>query len=439
MTKKIIGIIIAAFMILSLAACGAAKTSDNDSVETLSTAHGGSSQIESQSSQSSSNDSSTASANVSSSGAIDATDLFTDRDMKQTADTSEATNYSLSDGKDITITSAGVYVFSGSAENATIIVDAGDDDKVQIVLDSVTITNDDFPAIYVKNADKTFVTTTGSTSTLTVSGSFKSDGNTNTDAVIFSKDDLVLNGTGTLKISSTDNGITSKDDLKVTGGTIIIDCTSDALEANDSIAIAGGDITITTQKDGLHAENDDDNTKGYVYICGGTFNITATSDGIQGTTVVQIDDGIFSISARECIEGTYIQINGGTLDLTASDDGLNASNKSKAYTPTIEINGGDITIDMGQGDTDAVDSNGYLYVNGGTINISAQFAFDFENSAEYNGGTIIVNGEQITEITNSMFGGGGGFGGPMSGGFQGGPGGMNDGNQGGFGGPGGRP
>ena len=111
MTKKIIGIIIAEFMILSLAACGAAKTSDNGSVETLSTAHGGSSQIESQSSQSSSNDSSTASANVSSSGAIDATDLFTDRDMKQTADTSEATNYSLSDGKDITITSAGVYVF----------------------------------------------------------------------------------------------------------------------------------------------------------------------------------------------------------------------------------------------------------------------------------------------------------------------------------------
>jgi hypothetical protein len=94
-----------------------------------------------------------------------------------------------------------------------------DDAKVQLVLDGVSITNTDSPAIYVVSADKCFVTTTDSVSTLTVTGTFAADGDTNIDAVIFSKDDLVLNGTGTLNISSTGNGITSKDDLTVTGGT----------------------------------------------------------------------------------------------------------------------------------------------------------------------------------------------------------------------------
>ena len=96
-------------------------------------------------------------------------------------------------------------------KNASIIVNAGDEDKVQIVLDGVSITNESTPCIYVKSADKVFVTTTDSENTLTVTGSFTADGDTNTDAVIFSKDDLVLNGVGTLTISSTDNGIAGKD------------------------------------------------------------------------------------------------------------------------------------------------------------------------------------------------------------------------------------
>ena len=38
--------------------------------------------------------------------------------------------------------------------------------------------------------------------------------------VIFSKDDITLNGKGTLTIKSAAHGIVSKDDLKVTGGTL---------------------------------------------------------------------------------------------------------------------------------------------------------------------------------------------------------------------------
>ena len=178
-------------------------------------------------------------------GAVDTTDLFTDRDLEQTADLSEAKTYTISDGQTIEITSEGVYVITGSASNASIIVEAGDEDKVQLVLDGVTITNDSIPCIYVKSADKVFVTTTDSENSLSVTGTFTADGDTNTDAVIFSKDDLVLNGVGTLNIQSSDNGVTCKDDMKITGGTINIACEADALEANDSIRIADGEINIS--------------------------------------------------------------------------------------------------------------------------------------------------------------------------------------------------
>ena len=341
-------------------------------------------------------------------------DLFSNRDLSQTADLSEAVYYEAADDTTITLTEAGVYVFSGSAENYTIIVEASDEDKVQIVLNSLSVTNDDTPVIYIKNADKTFVTTAeGTENTLTVSGSFTADGDTNTDAVIFSRDDLVLNGLGTLNISSTDNGISCKDDLKVTGGTINISCVSDALEANDSILVGGGTVNINSRKDGLHTENDEDDTVGYIVITGGTLNISASDDGIHATTYIQIDSGVLNISASEGIEATYIQINGGTIQIDASDDGINAGRKSTALSVAIEINGVDLTVNMGQGDTDGIDSNGDLIITGGTISVNAQSPFDYDGNCTYTGGTIIVNGTETNEITNQMMGGGfgGGFGG----------------------------
>lgn len=346
-------------------------------------------------------------------GLLDSDTLFTERDLTQTADTSDAVSYTVQDGQDITITEEGVYVISGTASDCSIIVNAADDAKVQIVLDGLSITNTDTPAIYVVNADKCFVTTAeGSSNTLSVTGTFTTDGETNTDAVIFSKADLVMNGTGTLTISSTGNGITSKDDLKVTGGTYDITAAKNGLEGKDSISVSGGSFTINA-KDGLHSENSDDNTLGAIYICGGTFDITASDDGIHGTTAVQIDGGEFTIDAVEGIEATYVQINDGTISINASDDGINAAAKSTVYDPTVELNGGTITIVMGSGDTDAVDANGSIIVNGGNINITGNSSFDYDTTGELNGGTVIVNGSQITEMPAQMMGGGGGMKGGM--------------------------
>lgn len=373
--------------------------------------------------------------NLSNTGVVDTTDLFTERDLTQTVDLTDASYVTLQSGEDVSITKEGVYVLSGDVTDVTVAVEVDSSEKVQLVLDGVTITNEDAPAFYVKSADKVFVTTTqDSLNTLTVTGDFIPDGDTNTDAVIFSKDDLVLNGLGTLIVNSSNNGISGKDDLKITGGTYYVTSSGDAIEANDSILIADGSIAISSSKDGLHAENDEDDTLGCIFICGGSLSIDAADDGIQATTYLQVDDGTLDITASEGLEATYVQVNGGTINVGASDDGINATTKSYSVgTPTIEITGGDVTITMGAGDTDALDANGNLYISGGTVNISAQFAFDFDGVGELTGGTVYVNGEQVSSITNSMMGGMGGMPGPM-GGMPGPMGGM-PGPMGGMGGP----
>ena len=123
-------------------------------------------------------------------------------------------------------------------------------------------------------------------------------------------------------------------------------------------------------------------------------------DGLHALSVVQIDGGTLNITAPEGIEGTYIQINGGTLDISATDDGMNAARKSGAYTPTLEINDGEITVSMASGDTDAIDSNGDIIVNGGTVNVVGTSSFDYDGTGQLNGGTVIVNGEQVDALPN---------------------------------------
>ncbi|MBR3631432.1 MAG: carbohydrate-binding domain-containing protein [Oscillospiraceae bacterium] len=341
---------------------------------------------------------------------LDTSSLFTDRDMTQTADTAAAQTIEVRNGETITVSEEGIYLVKGSATDCTILVNADEQAKVQLVLDNVSITNSDFPAIYVESADKVFVTSTGE-NLLAVTGTFRADGETNADAVIFSRQDVTLNGTGSLTINSGEgNGITGKDDLKITGGTYSITSALDAIEANDSISVCDGTFTIETQKDGLHCENDEGG--GDICITGGTFTINAKSDGIQATNILQIDGGTFNVNGSEGLEATYVQINDGKIRICATDDGINATVKGASRDVVVEVNGGELTIEVGPGDTDAIDVNGSVYVNGGTISITAQMSsFDYDNVAEFNGGTIIINGEEVSEIPQSMMGGGFGRGG----------------------------
>ena len=316
------------------------------------------------------------------------------------------------EGNTVKITEAGSYLLTGEL-NGQIVVDLpGTEDKVQLILDNATINNDSSAAIYVLNADKVFVTTTaGSVNSISNTGEFIQTDENEVDGAIFSKEDIVLNGTGTLNVySEQGHGIVSKDDLKITSGTYVIEAANKGLSANDLIGIAGGSIDITAGDDAINSELE-------VHILDGDITINAVSDGIHADAILTVDGGNISINAAEGLEGTVVTVNDGTVYVYASDDGINAAQKVEDYTPTIEINGGDITVDMGAGDTDALDSNGYLYITGGVVNINAQSPFDYDMGGELTGGEVYVNGSQITELYGSMMGGHGG-------GMMGGPGGM---------------
>lgn len=346
-----------------------------------------------------------ATAASSTSSALEISSIFSDRDLQQSVDTTTATTITVTDNNTVTIDAEGTYILTGTASNATILVTAGDTDKVQLVLNNLNVTNSDTPVIQILAADKVFINlAAGSTSTLKVTDDFDED-DYGADAAIFSKSDLTINGTGTLNIESSENGISGHDDLILTGGTYNITAAEDAIEGHNSIAIYDGTYTINAGKDGFHAEDNDDDTVGYLYVCGGTFDITAGDDGMQATTIAQFDGGTFTINAVEGIEATTLQFNNGDFTINASDDGINAADKSSSYDISIEINGGSITITMSNGDTDAIDSNGSLTINGGTINITAQSAFDYETTGVINGGDITVNGQTVTSMTNSMMGG----------------------------------
>lgn len=257
-------------------------------------------------------------------------DMFTDRDLDVGYEESDSVKISLSDdsttvssgssdnsstddtvdgvtvdGNVITITSGGTYIISGTLTEGQLVVDA-DDEKVQLVLDNADITCSTSAAIYVKSAGKTFITLAeGSENILMNTAEFEAIDDNNIDAVIFSKDDLALNGSGTLTINSENgHGIVSKDDLKITGGTYNITAASHALSGKDSVRIAEGTFNLVSGKDGIHSENTDDSSKGYVYIAGGEFTIDSTGDGIDASNIVQIDDGTFDITAGGGVENS---------------------------------------------------------------------------------------------------------------------------------------
>ena len=276
----------------------------------------------------------------------------------------------------ITITEAGSYVVTGKTDNGMILVDATKKDVIDITLDNATIINPSTAAICVKKAQKVNLTLKGKCK-LETTGVFETTEDNKVNAVIYSKSDLSIGGDGAVIISASQGkAITCKDSLYITDGTYVIDSLEDAINGKDYVNITGGTFTINTSDDGIHADGK-----------------------------LQIDGGTFTIDALEGLEGTYVVINGGDISISASDDGINASLKDESYEkPVIEINGGNLTIVMGPGDTDGIDSNGDIIINGGYIDITGRSTCDYDGTATFNGGTLILNGEEATEIPNQFMG-----------------------------------
>ncbi len=273
---------------------------------------------------------------------LDVSDMFSERDLENDYEESECTIINLDNesiegsgakvtAEGITITEEGEYILTGTYKNKKITVEAADDAKVRIILKDAVIENENGAAIYVKSADKVFVTLAeGSSNTISGVTEIISE-EEETDGAVYSKSDLTVNGEGSLAVKSSDGkGIISKDDLKIISGSINIESSDHALSGKDSVRIAGGTIKIKAGADGIHSGNDEDTEKGYVYIAGGNVEIDASDDGIHAETKTVIADGIINIiNSEEGIEGAIVEIAGGEVNVNSNDDGINASDGSK--------------------------------------------------------------------------------------------------------------
>lgn len=240
-------------------------------------------------------------------------DMFTDRDYETDYDESSSVHIELNgstaeadsdsvqiSGSTITITEEATYIISGTLDDGMIIVDAPDTAKLQLVFDGADINSETSAPLYIPEADKVFVTLAeGTENTLSNGGTYTAIDDSNIDSAIFSRQDLTLNGSGSLAVTSpAGHGIVSNDDLVITGGTYTVSCASHGLKANDSVRITGETgLALYAGKDGIHAENDEDTSLGFVYISDGTMEIEAEGDGISAGAYMQIADGTFQITA----------------------------------------------------------------------------------------------------------------------------------------------
>ena len=204
-----------------------------------------------------------------------------------------------------------------------------------------------------------------------------------TDGTLFTKTDLVINGNGKIVIDGNyQDGIVSKDTLKIINAEIEITSADDGIRGKDFVAINNAKITIEATKKGIRSTNTKDSSLAYILIDGGTININKSYEGI---------------------EARLIEINGGTVNITASDDGINASDGSSTEgmmeqnvnsNVGIIINGGEIYINA---TGDGIDSNGSVYINGGKTVIAGptsagDSSLDYDGVCVMNGGKLICCG-----------------------------------------------
>lgn len=313
----------------------------------------------------------------------------------------------------VTISKAGTYIVSGSVSDGQLIVDSSDTGYVQLVLDNVSITARNSSAIYVKNADNVLLTLPEGTENEVTDGEEyePEDEVESLNAAIYSKDDLIINGSGNLTVTGNYNhGIQSKDDLVIISGNIQVHSLGDGIVGKDSVLVKEAVITIEAGGDGIKSTNAVQD-KGYIYLDNPHITIMAVNDGIQAETCMVIENGVYDIttgggsinapakqrdefapgmgkwdggypemreemipeqetgdntvpdSAKGFKAGVDITINGGSFTCDTFDDTIHSDN-------SITINNGIMTLASGD---DGIHSDMVLTVNGGEIEIKKSY------------------------------------------------------------------
>ena len=339
-------------------------------------------------------------------------DMFTERDLAGTYDESKCAIIECNgaeiktsskavavSGSKALISKEGVYIVRGNLNDGSIIVDADDTAKVQIILDNANLTSATHAAIYVKNANKVFITLAkGTTNSVKNAGKFEQTDDNNVDAAIFTKQDITFNGTGSLVVESpAGHGIVGKDDLVIAGGNYTVTAFNHAIDANDSIRVTQANITTNAGKDALHAENTDDKTRGFILLCDGNYNLSAGGDAISASSHVQIDAGNFKItagvgadmsadpkpSARGIKASGNLLVADGTFTIETPDDAVNVNG-------SVVLAKGDFTVRSGD---DAFHADQAIYAVNANVEIKESYECYEATHVEIRGGKHTLNSE----------------------------------------------